>query len=216
MSTFGTIKARINDELGRSEVVGRIPNAVLSARRFYESQRFWFLEGEATASTVADQQDYDVPSDFLEADQITLTKSNIRYPLKRRPWSWLRYRNIDTVVTSQPWNWSYYCDQIWLWPVPDEVYTLQISYLKRLTALSADADTDDWLTHGEELVRNRALYELCKHPTVRDFEAAAVFKSCTDEAFKNLRSKSEQKISTGRLSLDDALAGDGAYNISYQ
>lgn len=217
MSNLGTMQARINDELAMPSIAARIPNAIQAAIRFYESERFWFNEGESTTSTVIDQQAYAMPTDFLEGDGLTLTASGIRYPLKRRPWPWMRGHNIDTAVTARPRDWAYYADQIWLYPVPDLVYTLTCSYLQRLDALSAFADTNDWMTHGEELIRERAKYDLMRQGPARDLEMAAVLKICAGEALSNLQDKSEQKIATGRLSFDDALSGGGeSYNINYQ
>ena len=68
MSDLGTLTARINDELAVPAVAARIPNAIQAAIRFYEAERFWFTEGESTASTAQSQQAYAMPTDFLEAD----------------------------------------------------------------------------------------------------------------------------------------------------
>ncbi len=217
MSDFGTLIARINDELAVPAIAARIPNAIQAAIRFYESERLWFNEGESTASTVASQQAYAMPTDFLEGDALTLTQSGIRYVLKRRPWPWMRGHNIDTGTTARPRDWSYYADQIWLYPIPDAVYTLTVSYLQRLSALSAYTDTNDWMVHGEELIRERAKYDLMRQGPARDLEMAGVLKVVADDALRNLRAKSEQKIATGRLSFDDALTGGGGgYDINYQ
>ena len=218
MSTYGTMIARIADEVAEPKLVARIPNAILAAIRFYESQRFWFLEGESTASTVSGQENIAMPTDFLEPDVLTITytPANIRFTLKRRPWSWMRHHQVDPDTTSRPRDWSYYADQIWLYPIPDQVYTLTISYLKRLTVLSALTDTNDWMTHAEELIRVRAKYDLFLN-SARDYTAAAAMKLAVTEALSNLRGKSEQKISTGRLSFDDGLlTSRGDYQITYQ
>ena len=216
MSDLGTMTARINDELAIPALAARVPNAIQAAIRFYESERFWFLEGESTANTVDGQQAYAMPTDFLEPDALTILQGNIRYPMKRRPWSWLRRHNIDTNLTTLPQEWAYYADQIWLYPVPDAIYEIQMSFLKRLAAISAFADTNAWMTHGEELIRERAKYDLVRQGPARDLELAAFLKVCVNDAFRNLRGKSEQKIATGRLSFDAALTGKGAYNINYE
>ncbi|MHA1555092.1 MAG: phage adaptor protein [Alphaproteobacteria bacterium] len=217
MSTYGTMITRVADELAFPAVVARIPNAIQAATRFYESERFWFNEGESTASTVADQQAYAMPTDFLEAESLTLTDSSVRYPIKRRPWSWMRRNNLITSVTARPCDWAYFADQIFLYPIPDAVYTLTISFLKRQSAISAYTDTNDWMVHGEELIRERAKYDLMRQGPARDLEMAGVLKGCVEEALSNLRAKSEQKIATPRLSLDGALtAGGDGYNINWQ
>ena len=217
MSTYGTLIARINDEMAVPAVSARIPNAIQAAIRFYESERLWFNEGESTTSTVASQQAYEMPTDFLEGESLTLTLGTIRYLLKRRPWPWMRGHNIDTATTARPRDWSYFADQIYLLPIPDAVYTLTMSYLQRLTALSVYSDTNAWMVHGEELIRERAKYDLMRQGPARDLEMAAAFKICSEDALRNLRAKSEQKIATGRLSYDSALAAGGdSYNINYQ
>lgn len=216
MSDYGTMIRRINDECAWPEVSARIPNAIQAALRYYEGQRFWFNEGSATASTVADQQAYAVPTDLIEVESLTVTNSGIEYPMKRRPWSWMRERDISS-STGLPRNWSYFADQLYLWVVPDAVYTLTMSFAKRLTAPSALTDTSAWFTHGEELIRRRAEADLASHPSIKEYDAAAFFRIEEERALMNLRAKSEQKISTGRLSLDPSLVcDDGTYDINYQ
>ena len=215
MSDLGTMIARISDEITDPKVSARIPNAIQAAIRFYESERFWFNEGESTASTVDGQQAYAMPTDFLEAEALTVTWDTIRFSMKRRPWSWLRRHNLLATSTTLPRNWAYFADQMFLYPIPDKVYTLTLSYLKRLAALAAYADTNDWMTHGEELIRTRAQWDLMFH-TAKDYTAAAMLNQAVEDTLLNLRGKSEQKIATGRLSFDDALVGHGRYNINYE
>jgi hypothetical protein len=220
MSTYGTMIARIADELALPAVAARIPNAIQAAIRFYESERFWFNEAESTASTVVSQQNYAMPTDFLEADILTVTDTDedVRYKLTRRSWDWLRGHLLDPDSRARPDDWSYYADQIWLYPVPDQVYTLTLSYLKRLSALSAYADTNEWMVHGEELVRSRAKWDLLLHSAPdKNAPLIVAMQQAEKEALKNLRSKSAQKIATDKLRFDDGLlASRGHYNINYQ
>lgn len=213
MSTYGIMQTRINDELALPSVVGRIKPAILSAIRFYEQERFWFLEGEATASTVADQANYATPTDLLQTDEMTLTDSSTRHSLRKVTWAAMRNLATSTSSTSRPKVWSLYANEYWLYPVPDAVYTLTSSYLLRLTALSAVDDTNDWMTHGEELIRSRSKYDLLLN-SARDFEGAAAMKQAARDAYDNLLTKSNRKIRTPTLSLDSALVSPGGFNIN--
>jgi hypothetical protein len=195
---FGTMQNRIADELARSDLGAQIQSAILSAIRFYESERLWFNEGESTAGTVAGQQSYAVPSDFLEADTLTITISGNRYLLCPRPWAWMRDMSVASTSRGRPTDWSYYADQLWLYPVPDGVYTLTLSYLKRLAALAVAGDANAWMTHGEELVRARAKADVYAH-VLHDFDEALAMKQLETEALGNLRVKSTKKLATGRL-----------------
>ena len=195
---FGTMQNRIADELARTDLTAQIQSAIRSAIAFHESERFWFNEGESTASTVAGTQAYAVPSDFLEADALTVTVSGTRAPVTLRPWAWMRAVSVTTTSRGRPTDWSYYADQLWLYPVPDNVYTLTLSYLKRLPALAASGDANAWMTEGEELIRSRAKADLFAH-VLRDFDEALAMKQLEQEALASLRAKAGAKLSTGRL-----------------
>ena len=195
---YGTLQNRIADELSRSDLAAQIRNAVQSAIAFHESERFWFNEGESTAATAAGTQAYAVPADFLEADALTLTASGNRHPLTMRPWAWMRDIDVAAASRGRPGDWAYYADDIWLYPVPDGVYTLTLSYLKRLAALSASGDTNAWMTFGEELIRARAKADIFAH-VLRDYDEALAMKQLETEALANLRVKSAKKLSSGRL-----------------
>ena len=218
MSNYGEMQARINDEIGLPIVVARIPNAILSAIRFYENGRWWFTEGESTTPSVVGQNAYAVPVDFIAPDVLTITDTveDVRYVLTRRPWSWMRHHLLDNDSLARSDDWSYYADQFWLFPIPDQAYTLTLSYRKRLTALSAFADTNEWMVEGEELIRSRAKWDLMAH-TAKDYKGAEMMKGAEIDALYNLRRSSEQKIASERMSFDDGLlTSRGHYNINYQ
>ena len=218
MSDYGTMIARIADEMARPELVARIPSAIQAAIRHYEGERFWFKEGESTALTVIGQANYALPSDFIEPDILTVTESAeaFRYTLKRRSWAWLRSNEVLTDTTSRPDNWAYYADQIWLYPQPDKVYTLTMSFLQRLDTLSAFSDTNDWMTHGEELIRFKSKKDLYLYEPA-NIPMAQAMGLLEKDALENLQAKSEQKIASGTLSYDPALSRTrGGYNINYQ
>ena len=195
---FGTMQNRIADEIARSDLTAQIRDAIQSAIRLHESERFWFNEAEAAAASVAGQANYALPGDFLEADALTLTVSGNRYPLCARGFGWIRGVAVAESSRGRPTDWAYYADQLWLYPVPDAAYALTLSYLKRLAALSESSDTNAWMTHGEELIRARAKADLYAN-VIRDFDEALAMKAVETEALANLRIKSAKKLAAGRL-----------------
>ncbi len=218
MSDLGTMVARIDSELNQPALVSRIQPAILSAIKFYEDERFWFLQSEDTITTVAGTQSYSPPSDAHEIDIITLTDNNIRYPLTRRTWTWFRQRNLDSNVTARPDDWTYWNSLIWLRQVPDKAYTLTVSYLADLSAMTSFTDTNAWMTHGEELIRNRAKYDLVQQPPIADMKLVNFYDQRTTQALRKLRSRSHDIASNPRLSLDDTPVTNRhtAYNINYE
>ncbi len=152
---------RIDDELARGGSDDtRIQAEILSAIGHYEQQRFWFTEGQATASTVAGQANIAVPTDLLEPASLALTDSagSNTPPMTRRSWDYYLGRGGSDATYAQgtPCEYTYFADQFWFLPTPDAVYTLTLSYVKTLGALATGTDTNAWMTDGEELVRSRA------------------------------------------------------------
>jgi len=61
---------------------------------------------------------------------------------------------------GEPSDYAYYQDRIWLWPKPNAIYSLRLSYVQRLTTLSADGDNNGWTNYAEPVIRNRAKWDL--------------------------------------------------------
>lgn len=208
--TYETLQTRIANELATPEVSSRIKQEILSSIQFYQNERLWFLECESTASTVASQANYAVPDDLLTTDALTLTSDSVRRPLNQVTWE--QYRTLaDTTTPNRPKHFAYYVDEYWLYPVPDQVYTLTVSYLADLSDLSAGTDTNAWLTEGEELIRLRTKYSLMLD---RDPQRALGYRLAADETLDNLKDRSHRKIRDRSMSVDSALVSRGAFNIN--
>lgn len=212
MSDFGTMIDRIEDELIRSDLTTQVKKAVQSAIRHYSRERFYFNEGQWTASTVASQKMYAVPTGLIEADMMKITVNGFEYELLKRDWNYLE--NVDTspTYTGQPTDWAYFADQFRLYPVPDAVYTLTLSGVKTLDALSADADTNAWMVEGEELIRARAKADV-RVNVIQD--AAAIqeligfansgegfYCAMEKSAFSSLKGRSNVRLAVGRIRPD--------------
>jgi hypothetical protein len=211
VATFGDMQTRISDDLGRNDLltstlngtVSPIANAIQSAIKHYESERFWFNEARATASTTAPvasvgTPNYALPTDCIEFDSLSLTVNGTRYALEQAPWS-----DIDELVGitagfGAPNLYALYADQIWLYPVPDAVYTLTLSYLKSLSALSANSDTNAWVVEAEALIRTRAKVLLMLEVT-KDPEGAAGLEALEQDLLTRLRSRTGRIVGTGHV-----------------
>lgn len=208
MSTYGDLKTRIADELARSDLTSQIALEVLTAVAHYENQRWSWSEIRATASTVANVAFVAVPSGFLDEDSLKMTVNGDYQPLRR-----VSYEYIDSIDggsdTGQPTCYAFYDGQIRLYPEPDGVYTLTFSYIGSQTALSADADTNDWTNEGEALIRARAKAAV-KMNYLNDAGAIAEAQGyalnrldflCTAEAsaFNSLKRKSDMRTATGTI-----------------
>jgi hypothetical protein len=61
-----------------------------------------------------------------------------------------------TATAAKPTHWSYFGSNIRLYPIPDAVYAMAVSYTQRLTNLSADGDTNAWTSDAFDLIKAEA------------------------------------------------------------
>src|SRR5882672_10532990 len=152
MATFLEVQQRVNlDCLNRLDQVPETKRAINAAIRSYEGQRFWFNE-TATALTLSAGQSYvNFPSDFLILDEIQVTISSADYALIGR--SFAEIKELNTTRTrSQPEYFCQYGQRFELAPIPDSAYPVIVSYMQKLPPLSADSDTNDWLSAAEDVI----------------------------------------------------------------
>ena len=190
MTTYADMYGRILDELTRSDLTSQAKNSIQSAISFYEDTPFWFNDEIATASTTASTEYYALPSDFRRDRSLTCTVNGNAYPLKRRSQKTLDNWFINsTNYTGYPSDYAIYKEQFRLYPIPNGTYTLTLSYVKQLSTLSADADTNAWMVEGEELIRSRAEYDLCMR-VLKKPDWASLYKGLETEVLDNLKSAS--------------------------
>ena len=199
MSTYGGMRVRIADELKRSDLSSQINLAIKSAIRHYEPMRWWHNEARTEKATVASQEYYALPTNFVEADHLLITVNTHKYELRRRTQGFMNdnYVNSNT-YTGIPEYWAIYDDQVRLGPVPDDSYTLELQYQKELTELSASSDTNDWMTRGEQLIRARAKWDLFTNQ-IRDMQQAQIMKSQELEALDSIEERAVKYQSGGGI-----------------
>ena len=193
MTTYGTMQTRIADEIIRDDLTSQIQNAIKTAIKYYERERFWFNENRAYTTTVADQQYYQLPSDFVGIDTLTITINSNIYPLTQRSWEYIEQINIGTSNSSgYPEDFAIYQGQFRLYPVPNTAgWTLTLSYIQQFTTPSSASDTSPWFVEAEPLIRARAKFELFTH-VIYEFELAktmAMVEARELESLQRLTSK---------------------------
>lgn len=196
MATYLETQTRIANELSRSDLTAEIKLAILSSIEYYKRRRFWWNEATTTDVTVASTAYVALPTDLVELDMLQITiGSNITE---------LDKRSYDEIVTwkanssaGQPTDFALYQNRVELYRIPDDVYTLTFHYVKQLTALSADGDTNTWLTEGEELIRLHAKKILYIH-NLRNTAAGQDMQAMEDQVLLRLESQNQRRTATGK------------------
>lgn len=198
--TLAELKARIASELHRNDLTTAIADALADAVRLYQSQRFRFNEARATFSTVDGTEFYStsvIPSDIAQIDSLTVTVNGRQVRLDE--WSHRKMEDIRTTTNteSQPWAWAWYADQIRLYPIPDQAYTITISYLQQIDLPASDASSNAWTTDAGALIRHTAKRMICAEYT-QDMDGAAAAAASEGVELKRLKKEAAQ-LSTGTL-----------------
>ena len=203
ITTFVTMQTRIADELLDSGALStnQIKNAILTAVKHYERKAWWFNQKVGTFSTVAAQELYtssdlaDIPKIVIIESMLMGSSSTTKAPL--RP---LDNFNIDELqdgsVTGDPEFYARFADKIRLYPIPSAVRTMTVSYVYKLTALSADGDTNAWTDECEELIRQSAKRILATD-IIHDDDLANRFGQLEQICLDNLRNEYRTRMSQG-------------------
>lgn len=159
-STFLQMQQRIADDLDRTDLNAQIKLAINRAIKHYQTEPFWFKETATTFPVVVNQEEYSfgtggVPSDVEMIDIMECLVSGSKAPIIEITPFELEAKQSST-NTGVPTEFAQYANKFKFYPIPNQSATILIKYTKNYTDLSADADTNDWLTYAEDLIEARA------------------------------------------------------------
>lgn len=192
MSTFGTIKQRVADEMKRGEITASstaVQTSVLDAIKFYEKRTMWFNEAVDTSQvTVADAATLSaMPTGLIRINSFKVTVSGSDVVID--PMNYNTMDAIDSkVTTGRPDYYAIYGDKIRLYPTPNASYTCTISFIKRLPEISASATTNAtnaWVNECEGMIRKRAKGELFQNE-LRNYNEASYWFGESEKEYNEL------------------------------
>jgi hypothetical protein len=141
---------------------------------------------------------------LIEVDDITATVNSQPYRLCPRTQQRINEWQSST-YQGQPADYTIYGGQLRIFPIPDAVYTLDLMGLARLgpNPLSADADTNGWMTDGAPIIRAQAEMLLYRD-IIRDTDGFALARQRLIEAGGNpepasAKRKMAAQAFTGRM-----------------
>lgn len=137
---------------------------------------FQGLLAEATVSTVVDQEAYSIPGSLVPVGiKSVASPDEGRLLMFKKPEHFL---SLDNSKKGFPSLWAWYGDQLRLWKVPDDVYTLRVLYQHDPVALGVNDTTEipaGWDQAIVAMAAHIALMTLGDHHLAHTwFEKAAV------------------------------------------
>ena len=195
---LGTMETRIRRELSRTGLTADIRDAVVSAIKFYEGDRYEFNEDSATASTVTGDPFVSAPTNFIAIDSIKLVSSGQERVLDEENAIELDER---WETTAEPTAYAVFKNRLRLHPTPDKVYEMRIMYHKTLPEISASASASSinaWTTAAETLIRTKAKEYINDH-VLRNYKAGQTMRGLAAAEWTRLVKKSRRKTGRGRI-----------------
>lgn len=209
--TFAQLQSRVSKRLldtsNTAVALSDVQDAINDAIKAWKYKRFWFNEGYSTVTLVASDPIIYLTSitDFLiELPGIgfTIIYNNCRYKLtKKRPDF---YDNENTQATGRPYIYTWRGGQYLCYFYPDQAYTLGVKYLKEYTALSGNADYNDFTNNADDLIMYDALAKL--HGEIRqDEKMESYYTARTENEYNRLLSVTRKFTASGSLDVDTIL-----------
>lgn len=200
MTTWADLQTRVQDELDRTDLNSQIDRELRKAVKHYEKQRWWFNEQQATASTSSSQAAYGLPSDLLVLDDLEITISTRRFRMVEIQWGKYLDEYRYGGVVGQPSEWAYYADQLWLGPVPNGVYTLNLNYTRTLYPESFTSGTDNaWTNFAEDLITSRAMKSLGHRVLGLPNSQLLTWQELERQSYQSLLAMNDQRLMTGKV-----------------
>lgn len=202
MSTFDDMVNKIASDMQRSDLKTQIGTAINRAiRYYYDKDPFYFNEATATFTTTQGQKIY-TPSDTNITDIAKILQVEIEInpstniSLTPRTFQYIQDVNINN-TQGQPFDYAYYNESFYIYPVPDNTYTITVFYNNEFQELSG-AESNAFTTDAEDLIEARARWSLYK-AVIRNKDAALDAKEQETDALQAIRTATARRVSTGKV-----------------
>lgn len=190
MATLDQLKTRIKLELNRDdmdasdELEQALADAIDRAIEFHADEQFWFNTTGTSANTSNGSANLSIPSAIRRVTAVYYNGA----PLKQT-----RVEAVQGLAsTGLPTHWAGGSGAIRLHPIPDSTYSLSMFGIAVETALSSGSSTNDWTTHGYDLIDATARKILLRD-YLADPEGAAAAAAAEQEYLAGLRLETKRR-----------------------
>lgn len=217
MGTLGSvaiaISRRLFDENNTAVTPVEVREAINEAVKKWKVKRFWFNSTEAPLSIQTGDVFVTLPNDFqmvVPRNAFTIQFSGFTYQVKK--YSPLRFDAIDsTSITGRPLRYVIRDGYLEFSPAANQAYPGTLYYIREYPDLatdgSADAQTNDFLTNAEMLIRSEALSQI--HGELRqDEKMEKRYTDRTQAEYNVLRDRTANMFRTGTLTIEATETGD--------
>lgn len=213
ITTYSGLVTSVGTWLDRSDLGTLVPDFItLVEERANRLLRVPDMEEVESLSTTADDETVTLPTDFLQLKELHFVSSSTVYELQQLSLPKLRHTYDYQATTGKPVDYAIAGDQLYLGPVPDATYSLQLTYWQKITALSSDNETN-WL------ITNHPSYYLYGCLVMAELygwndERLPMIKSAWDEVIVEIQDHGKRKRFGGQRRMMSDMANRQTYNIT--
>lgn len=217
MATFGELQTRIAQKLGnQTGLTSQIATAINDTIIYFQQEAFWFNEASATITlNVNDPLMPDMPSDFLyetKKNGLVISYSQTRYVQnKKHP---VTYDSANVQAQGLPFMYKMQNSNIYLYPYPDQAYTLTLSYIKSYPQLTSAGESNDWTTYAVRLIEAQTLADLYLDQN-KSLDRNQAYLAKVEEEFLKLKRHSDERRATDETIAENNLGLSYDENILY-
>ena len=194
ISTYAELQTAVANWLDRDDLSDRIPEFIaLAEARINRVLRIRLMESKYTASTVAAQRNYALPTGYIQMRNFQINTSPIT------PLQYVTPEIYDRLwggsAGGTPQFYTIIANEIQLGPIPASVLTMEMLFYKRITALSGSNTTEAMLTDNPDIYLYGALMEA--EPFIMNDERVGLWAQGLQQAIANLQEQDNKDRHSG-------------------
>ena len=194
IGNYTQLQTAVANWLDRDDLTDRIPEFItLAEARMNRVLRLRLMESKYTASTVAAQRNYNLPTGYVQMRNFQINTSPITPLQYVSPEIYDRLWGGSTGGTPQ--FYTIITNEIQLGPVPGSVLTLEMLFYKKITALSGTNTTEQMLTDNPDIYLYGALLEA--EPFIMNDERVALWGKGFQQAVADLQEQDNKDRHSG-------------------
>ena len=206
IQTLGRMVERIREEINRgTDYDARIKQAIHDAIEFYKGRRFTFNTRRCITTTTPGIEYYGLPTDFIEMDHLRVEYASDWWdPMEEVGYRWIEEHRTNAQYRSTPEKCGIQNQELRIWLVPDQTYTLMMSFhyhLPEVSTSASDLATNSWTGEAEEMIRCHAKADVWVN-YIRGEEAtveAGLAATQETRRYKELKRIANRQQSSGRI-----------------
>ena len=194
IGNYTQLQTAVANWLDRDDLTDRIPEFIaLAEARMNRVLRLRMMESKYTASTVASQRNYALPTGYIQMRNFQINTSPVTPLQYVSPEIYDRLWGGSTGGTPQ--FYTIITNEIQLGPIPGSVLTLEMLFYKKITALSGTNTTEQMLTDNPDIYLYGALLEA--EPFIMNDERVGLWAKGFQQAVADLQEQDNKDRHSG-------------------